>query len=983
MKSTIKNFTFTLMALAFIAFGNTAFAQSITKTAQDANGYTYTYVEGDPMDVKIYTLENGLSVYLAENHDEPRIQTLIPVRAGSKFDPSDNTGLAHYLEHMMFKGTDILGTSNWEEEKVLLEQISNLYEAHKAETDPAKKKAIYAQIDSVSNVASGFAIPNEYDKIISQIGGKSTNAYTSFEETVYMNNIPANELERWVKLESERFSQLVLRLFHTELEAVYEEFNIGQDNDARKQYFALLDGLFPSHQYGQQSTIGTAEHLKNPSMEAIHNYWDTYYRANNMAVCLSGDFKTEEAIKIIADNFGSLPSNPNIPTYTSVQEKPITSVVEKHVYGPERESVMIGFRLDGYGSEDEYLGTLLSEVLSNGKAGLIDLDLVQSQKVLDAGASMSAMNDYGMFYLVGTAREGQSLEEVKDLLLAELEKVKNGEMADWMLDAISNNFRLSEIRQAESNYKVFNMVEAFISEQPWEQTVKFLDKVDSYTQEDLQAFAKEKFTSNNYVVVYKNTGVDSSVVKVEKPEITSVQMNREATSKFVNEFNTWESAKLNPVFVDFNAALKQESLNEGIDLAYIKNVNNELAQVVYVFEMGRMHDKELPIAVDYLDYLGTDKYTSEQLKQEFYKLGLSIGVNSGEERCYVSLRGLDKNLEKGIELLEELMANAKADAAVYEQFSAGQVKERSNAMLSKNNLLWGGLYPFGKYGTDNPNRYVLSNEEMLSMDPEALVKKVAKLYNYEHTVFYYGPREMKEAKSLIVENHKMPKKAQAIPEMKKFEEQATKEPVVYFLNYDMVQTNIVMLSKDQQFDAKLMPQSELFNEYYGSGLSSVVFQEIREARGLAYTAFASYSEPSRADQSNYVVAFVGTQADKMKDAMKEMKRILDDVPQIEYQFEASKQAIQSKIESERIMKSSIFWTYMANKKMGLDYDYRKDIYEFAQNATLEQMDEFFSKHVENKTYAIMVMGNKELLNMEELEALGKVVEIQAEDLFNY
>jgi len=210
----------------------------------DKNNYEYITVTHDENKVRIYTLKNGLKVFLAQNFDAPRIQTFIPVKTGSNNDPSDNTGLAHYLEHMMFKGTSKIGTQNWEKEKVLIDEISDLYEQHKAEQNPEKKKEIYKKIDEISQKASEFAIANEYDKIISSLGASGTNAHTWFDETVYKNNIPNNELEKWLKVEKERFTELVLRLFHTELESVYEEFNRSQDNDSRLVNDALMKALF-------------------------------------------------------------------------------------------------------------------------------------------------------------------------------------------------------------------------------------------------------------------------------------------------------------------------------------------------------------------------------------------------------------------------------------------------------------------------------------------------------------------------------------------------------------------------------------------------------------------------------------------------------------------------------------------------------------------------------------------------------------------
>jgi len=261
-------------------------------------------VDGDPLNALIYELDNGLKLYLSVYKDAPRIQTMVAVRAGSKNDPASATGLAHYLEHMLFKGTSKIGSLNWEEEKVMLEQISDLYEQHREETDPAKRKAIYAEIDAVSNKAAALVSTNEYDRMITSLGAKGTNAFTSLERTVYINDIPSNELEKWFYLESERFRECVLRLFHTELEAVYEEFNIGQDNDNRKLFFGILEELFPNHTYGTQTTIGKGEHLKNPSHVLIQDYFQKYYIPNNMAIILSGDFDPDKVVEMAEKYFG-------------------------------------------------------------------------------------------------------------------------------------------------------------------------------------------------------------------------------------------------------------------------------------------------------------------------------------------------------------------------------------------------------------------------------------------------------------------------------------------------------------------------------------------------------------------------------------------------------------------------------------------------------------------------------------------------------
>ena len=207
----------------------------------------YESVAGDLTATRIYTLPNGLKVYLSVNKDKPRISALIAVRTGSRNDPAETTGLAHYLEHLMFKGTQKFGTSNYAAEVPLLNDIEARYEQYRKVTDPELRKKLYHEIDSVSQLAAQYNIPNEYDKMMASIGGEGTNAYTSNDVTCYTENIPANEVENWSRIQSDRFQNMVIRGFHTELEAVYEEKNIGMAQDNRKLFEALFAKLFPSH----------------------------------------------------------------------------------------------------------------------------------------------------------------------------------------------------------------------------------------------------------------------------------------------------------------------------------------------------------------------------------------------------------------------------------------------------------------------------------------------------------------------------------------------------------------------------------------------------------------------------------------------------------------------------------------------------------------------------------------------------------------
>ena len=313
--------------------------------------YKYETVKGDPLETRIYTLNNGLKVYMSVNEETPRVKANIVVKVGGKNDPSETTGLAHYFEHLMFKGTERFGTSDYAAEKPLLDQIEALFEVYRTTTDEAERAALYHKIDSISYLASDYFIPNEYDKLMSFIGSEATNAFTSTDMTVYVEDIPSNQIENWAKIQADRFSNAVIRGFHTELETVDEEKNMSLTRDFEKALETIDGILFPDHPYGTQTVLGTQEHLKNPSIINIKNYYKKYYVPNNMAICVSGDFDPDEMVAIIEKYFGGMQPNEDLTDLTLKTEFQLEAPVEKNVYGLDAESIMMGWKYPGATSE--------------------------------------------------------------------------------------------------------------------------------------------------------------------------------------------------------------------------------------------------------------------------------------------------------------------------------------------------------------------------------------------------------------------------------------------------------------------------------------------------------------------------------------------------------------------------------------------------------------------------------------------------------
>lgn len=945
--------------------------------------YAFKTVPDDLLKVQRYTLNNGLQLFLSVNKNEPRVFTNIVVRAGSKQDPAETTGLAHYMEHMLFKGTSRIGTLDWEKEKVLLEQISDLYEAHRATQDDAERRRIYAEIDRISFEAAKLTAPSEYDKLVSNIGAKDTNAYTWVEQTVYVNDIPANELERWMKLESERFRMMALRLFHTELETVYEEFNISQDKDARKVNTAIREALFPSHPYGTQTTIGSAEHLRTPSQVNIQKYFQTYYVPNNMAIVMAGDFDPEVVVELAEKNFGHFKPQP-IPPFTFTPQPPLNEPILKVVYGQEPAMLMLAWRFDAAKSMDSLFLLLIRTLLYNEQAGLLDLNVNQQQKVLESEAWFWFYEDYSVFGLYGKPRDGQSLEEVKDILLKELDKICQGDFEDWMLEAVITDYKLGQIVSSESNgARVNAMTSSFILGMDWESYTRRISDIAKITKAQIVEFAQQHF-GKNYVEVHKLQAEDSNVIKVEKPEITAIELNRDAVSEYAQEFLAIHPPRIEPVFTDFETAIQSTTLKSGLHLDYVRNPNNPLFRLDYIFPMGKNSDRRLAIAVQYLPYLGTQRFSSAEIQRELYRLGLSFEVSNDDDYTYMTLSGLEENMLKGLELMEHIIHNLQPNAAILQNVVTDALTHRANAKKDRNVVLRNALGNYARYGTDSPFTYRLAVDELRQLEAEELCQKISDLSGFEHKVYYYGQLPLTEVSRLIESYHqvKLPLR-KAIPS-REFAQLDTKVNQVVFLDFPIVQTDVMLVSKGTphfNMDEHLM--IDLFNDYFGLGLSSIVFQEIREAKALAYSTYAFYSSPRKRDWAHYLQAYVGTQPDKLSDAIPTFLQLLNEMPVVDTQIEHARHAILRRIESERIVPSRIYWTARANRELGYTGDMRQEIYQHTEQASVKNLVDFHEEYVRGRAYTFLVMGSKSHVDLEYLENFGALREVTLDEVFGY
>ena len=961
-----------------LSFALTAFCCSIC-----AKDYKYETVQGDPMQARIYTLDNGLKVYLSVNKEKPRVTAHIAVNTGHRNDPADCTGLAHYLEHLMFKGSQKFGTSDYNAEKPYLEKISDLYEEYRKITDPQARKAKYHEIDSVSQIAAKFNIPNEYDKIMAALGGEGSNAYTWYDITCYTEDIPANEIERWAELQSDRFQNMVIRGFHTELEAVYEEKNISLSNDEEKLLDAMMAKLFPSHSYGTQTTIGTQDHLKNPSLVEIQKYYSKYYKPNNIAICMAGDFDFDEVINTIDRNFGTWQSGNDISPRQFPVQPTFTAIQDTTVVGQEIEQVLLGWRFDGAASLQNDTLSLVSDILSNGSCGLIDLNVNQKMTTLMASAQNLALKDYSAFMLEGAPKEGQTLEQVRDILLAEVTKLKAGDFDDDLIESIVNNNKRNYLTMLDQNRsRVSVMVDAFINGETWKNQVEKLSRLSKITKADIVAFAN-KYLSDNYVCAYKRKGEDTNIKKIEKPAITPIPSNRDMASQFLTELTNRKVEPIHPHFVNYDTDLTKAETKTKLPILYVQNKDNELFQLTYRYEFGDRADVRYTVLNDYIPLLGTSRMSSEEIKKQFYKLACDYGINVSNDNISISLSGLSENMPKAMQLLEQIINDSKADKDIYSLFVDNTLKARDEAKKDQRTC-FNHLWQYAIHGEKNDYTNILSEEDLKNTDPAVFTELLQKLNSYKHTLLYYGPYSVEQLASTVKSIHKTAKKLNDVPKNKEWEWKQTPASEILIAPYEANNIYMRMYNNEgKSLDLSRKPVTTLFNEYFGGGMNSIVFQELRETRGLAYNANALYWTPSRKQDTEYWMEHIISQNDKMMDCINTFKLITDEMPQTPAAFRIAKENMMKSLATDHTTKFGIISSYLAAQRLGIDYSLQKAIYDALPTLTLQDIVNFEIKNVKAKPMHYVILGNEKELDMPALEKIAPVKRVTLKDIFGY
>ena len=753
-------------------------------------------------------------------------------------------------------------------------------------------------------------------------------------------------------------------------------------NDSRTAYEQMNLALFPNHPYGTQTTIGTIEHLKNPSLTNINKHFYTYYVPNNYCIAMAGDFDPDQVIKLIDKYFGKIQPR-YIPDFTYVQEKPIREVKTVEVYGLEPENVQIGYRIDaGTGSRDVLLAEMADAVLMNGSCGIIDENINQKQLALSASSGVSDLNDYAYFRLYGRPKEGQTLEQLKDLLLQQIEILKSGNWDADLLTAAINNRKLSDMTSLESNSnRAMAMAMAYLAHRSWQDVINETENMSYVTKEDVIDFANRIFKKNNYVIIYKRQGEQRNVQKVDKPEITPVVMNRDVESNFLKEVKNMKVNPIEPVFVDFNKDMQKGKAN-GNEILYVKNTDNGRFTLVYRYNYGRFYDKKAGITNNFLDQLESENRTLSQINREMYDLACSYSIGFGDKYASIYINGLSENMEKAMAIVEDILNHPKISEESVKNSISDVLKSRVDAK-SRQQTIFQNMLRYASFGKDNIRKYFVSNEEVQKIKAQDVINQIKTMTSQPQRILYYGDLSLNDLQKVLTDKHSVHPAKKPVKMGADYDRLATKDNKVYFAHYDAKQSLCRQLSTSVPANWAMSPQIEMYNEYFGGSMNSIVFQEIREKRSLAYSAAAYYVEPSEKGKYNYNMTHIGTQNDKLIDAMEAFTDLLDNMPVSELNFDLAKTSLISQYRTNRTRKMSIINYFLTCEEMGLKTPLDRTNYNTIQKMTINDVKNFNANYIKGQKRVVVVLGNENEVDLKGLEKYGKVTKLSLEEIFGY
>ena len=933
--------------------------------------------------VKEYRLENGLTVWLNEDHSQPKVFGAVVVKAGAKDCP--DTGIAHYFEHMMFKGTDRIGTLDYESEKVLLDSIAMKYDELAMTEDTAARARLQKEINELSIRSSEYVIPNEFNRLINRFGGSGLNAATSYDATIYFNTFSPQYMVQWAEINSERLINPVFRLFQSELETVYEEKNMYGDFIGGQVMDTLMARYFGPHPYAYP-IIGSTKNLKNPRLTEMHKFFEDYYVASNMALILSGDFDAQQVMPILEKAFSRIRSG-NAPKQEKVMLPPFNGRETMKVKFPIPfiKAMGLGFRGVSANHEDQVALNIAVNLLNNSNGtGYLDKLMVE-HKLMGALAINESMNEAGILAVAIMPKLLiQSYSSAEKMVWDEINRVKNGDFSDEMF----NSLKLEQKRQYASSLENIDsratiMMNLFSQGKSWNDYLNEVARIESITKEDVVRVA-QKYFSNNYLCVTKSTGKYPKD-NLPKPAFSPVvPRNADASSSYAKQLEKIPEQQVAPRIIDFEKDVKTSKLTPLVTLYTTPNPLNDIFTLNISYGIGALEQPELMQLTNYLQLLGTESLSFEQFRSRLQSIGSTLAFDVTPDAFVMKVTGFDNHIDETMELVGDFIRHAKADDKKLRQI-VDDAKVSEKAFFKSGDNVASALLEQVKYGDQSRYLRKLSLSQIKKLKGKDMLAIYDKVRSVQCDLHYCGTLPVEKVigtirQHLPLERTTVASNSPYYRELKQYD-----RPTVFFIDMpDMAQSIVYGYVKGDPVDDKASRHaSRLFSVYFGGDMSSLMFQEIREFRSFAYRTSGRYQLPNHAHKgtAGSFTAMLSTQSDKTLDALGVLDSLIREMPLKPERMEAVKQTLVNRINNDYPPFRKLSEKVASTRMEGFDRDPAEEFLRDIATMDMQDIPRFYREQISGRPVVYVIAGNRKHIDMKKLAEYGTIIKVKKKGIY--
>lgn len=933
--------------------------------------------------VKEYRLENGLTVWLNEDHSQPKVFGAVVVKAGAKDCP--DTGIAHYFEHMMFKGTDRIGTLDYESEKVLLDSIAMKYDELAMTEDTAARARLQKEINELSIRSSEYVIPNEFNRLINRFGGSGLNAATSYDATIYFNTFSPQYMVQWAEINSERLINPVFRLFQSELETVYEEKNMYGDFIGGQVMDTLMARYFGPHPYAYP-IIGSTKNLKNPRLTEMHKFFEDYYVASNMALILSGDFDAQQVMPILEKAFSRIRSG-NAPKQEKVMLPPFNGRETMKVKFPIPfiKAMGLGFRGVSANHEDQVALNIAVNLLNNANGtGYLDKLMVE-HKLMGVLAINESMNEAGILAVAIMPKLLiQSYSSAEKMVWDEINRVKNGDFSDEMF----NSLKLEQKRQYASSLENIDsratiMMNLFSQGKSWNDYLNEVARIESITKEDVVRVA-QKYFSNNYLCVTKSTGKYPKD-NLPKPAFSPVvPRNADASSSYAKQLEKIPEQQVAPRIIDFEKDVKTSKLTPLVTLYTTPNPLNDIFTLNISYGIGALEQPELMQLTNYLQLLGTESLSFEQFRSRLQSIGSTLAFDVTPDAFVMKVTGFDNHIDETMELVGDFIRHAKADDKKLRQI-VDDAKVSEKAFFKSGDNVASALLEQVKYGDQSRYLRKLSLSQIKKLKGKDMLAIYDKVRSVQCDLHYCGTLPVEKVigtirQHLPLERTTIASNSPYYRELKQYD-----RPTVFFIDMpDMAQSIVYGYVKGDPVDDKASRHaSRLFSVYFGGDMSSLMFQEIREFRSFAYRTSGRYQLPNHAHKgtAGSFTAMLSTQSDKTLDALGVLDSLIREMPLKPERVEAVKQTLVNRINNDYPPFRNLSEKVASARMEGFDRDPAEEFLRDIATMDMQDISRFYREQISGRPVVYVIAGNRKHIDMKKLAEYGTIIKVKKKDIY--